>query len=166
MAANSKKRAALDTNVLMDLARGSDFAQEFRESFQRLGYELWVPPTVGVELDILSQFGDAHERRAASIALQIAISQWHCRPFALNSVQHAIADRFADRLTERGLLPECEINDALILGESGLFGLPLLVSSDNHLLGIDDLELKLAFADADLEPVAVASPRRLLKAIR
>ncbi|PAW79737.1 MAG: hypothetical protein B9S33_18915 [Pedosphaera sp. Tous-C6FEB] len=166
MAANSKKRAALDTNVLMDLARRFDFAQEFRETFQRLGYELWVPPTVSVELDILSQAGDRLEREAATTAIRSAILQWRCRPFPLNSVHHVVADRFAERLIERGLLPEAEVNDALILAESSLFGLPLLVSSDNHLLGIDSLDLKLAFDDADLEPVAVASPRRLLKALR
>lgn len=166
MAANLKKRAALDTNVLMDLARGLDFAQEFRETFQGLGYELWVPPTVGVELDILSQAGDRHERQAARLALRSAVMEWRCRPFALNPVQDAVADRFAVRLIERGLLPETELNDALVMAESSIFGLPLLVSSDNHLLSIDDIDLKIAFDDSDLEVVTVASPRRLLKALR
>jgi len=42
----------------------------------------------------------------------------------------------------------------------------LLVTSDKHLLDIDEEALVLAFNEADLSPVHAAHPRRLLKAVR
>jgi len=44
--------------------------------------------------------------------------------------------------------------------------IPLLVTSDKHLLNIDEDALLLAFNDADLSPVHPSHPRRLLKALR
>ena len=50
MAASPRKQLALDANVLLDLAEGKDFAHEFREEFQRRGYEFLLSPTAAVEL--------------------------------------------------------------------------------------------------------------------
>jgi hypothetical protein len=44
-APEQKKKFALDTNVLLDLAADKDFAHTFREVFQEKGYALMVPPT-------------------------------------------------------------------------------------------------------------------------
>ena len=43
---------------------------------------------------------------------------------------------------------------------------PLLVTSDQHLLGIDEDALLLTFNDADLLPVHPAHPKGSLKALR
>ncbi len=64
------------------------------------------------------------------------------------------------------LLPETERNDGKILAQTSLMGIPVLVTSDKHLLDIDEESLVLAFNEADLFPVHPAHPRRLLKAIR
>jgi len=40
------------------------------------------------------------------------------------------------------------------------------VTSDRHLLDIDDDRLLLAFNEADLAPVRPAHPKRLLRALR
>src|ERR1035437_7004302 len=53
MAGSLKKQLALDANVLLDLAEGKDFVQEFREEFQVRDYELLVMPTAAAELNIL-----------------------------------------------------------------------------------------------------------------
>ncbi len=166
MAANLRKRLALDTNVLMDLSRGSDWAHDFLEAFRRLGYELLVPPTVVAELTWLALGDQLEDAANASRALKQLDRPWRLLPFELPSVHEAVAARFANRLIEQGLLPEDETCDGIILAEASLRNVPLLASSDNHLLGIEEFALKLAFAEADLEPVAVASPRRLLKALR
>ena len=99
MAANAKKRLALDTNLLLDLAENNDWAQDFREQFQARGYALLIGPTVVLEMDSLEE-------------------------------------------------------------------IPLLVSSDKHLLGIDEDALSLAFHQAELPFVRVAHPRRLIRALR
>ncbi|MCI0534165.1 MAG: hypothetical protein L0Z50_02940 [Verrucomicrobiales bacterium] len=44
--------------------------------------------------------------------------------------------------------------------------IPLLVTSDKHLLDVDEDALLLAFNDADLLPVHPSHPKRLLKALR
>ncbi|MBI5801397.1 MAG: type II toxin-antitoxin system VapC family toxin [Verrucomicrobia bacterium] len=166
MAANLRKRLALDTNVLMDLSRGSDWAHDFLDAFRRLAYELLVPPTVVAELTWLALGDEPEDAANASRALGQLDRPWRLLPFELPSVHEAVAARFAGRLIEQGLLPEDETCDGIILAEASLQSVPLLATSDNHLLGIEEFALKLAFADADLEPVAVASPRRLLKALR
>ena len=53
------------------------------------------------------------------------------------------------------------MDDGLILAEGSLAEIPLLVTSDKHLLDIDETALRLAFHDADLLPVSPVHPRRL-----
>ena len=165
MAARPKKSLALDTNLLLDLADEKDFAHEFKEEFSSRGYSLLVPPTVVAELAFFASLKDAPQHDIASIALE-KIGAWKCQPFALSSTQLAIAVRFAARLTDASLIPEAEQNDGKILAQTSLAGIPLLVTSDKHLLDLDDDTLWLAFNDADLLPVHPSHPKRLLKAVR
>lgn len=103
MATSPKKSLALDTNLLLDLAEGRDFAHEFKDD--------------------------------------------------------------PARLINASLLPHDEQHDGIILAQSSLAKIPLLVTSDKHLLDVDQDALLLAFNDADLAPVHAAHPRRLLKAL-
>jgi len=151
--------------VLLDLAEERDFAHEFREAFARRGYSFLIPPTVIAELDLLATLGRAPQRRLADIALA-KISTWGCRPFTLSSTDLAIAARFAARLLDSRLIPETESNDGKILAQASLAGIPLLVTSDKHLLDISEDALHLAFDDADLPPVHPAHPKRLMRAVR
>ena len=84
----------------------------------------------------------------------------------MSSTELAIATRFAARLIQALLIPETETNDGKILAQTSLAKIPLLVTSDRHLLDVDEEALLLAFNDADLLPVHPAHPRRLLKALR
>ena len=165
MAASPKKSLALDTNLLLDLAGEKDFAHEFKEEFSSRGYSLLVPPTVVAELAFFASLKDAHQQDLANVALEKA-SVWKCQPFALSSTQMVIAARFAARLMEASLIPETEQNDGKILAQTSLARIPLLVTSDKHLLDVDEDALLLAFNDADLLPVHPAHPKRLLKALR
>ena len=165
MAASSKKSLALDTNLLLDLAEGSDFAHDFREEFAGRGYSLVVPPTVLAELEALVRAGRAPQCDFANTALE-NLSGWECQPFMLSATKLAIAHRFAERLLDLRLIPESERNDGKILAQTSLMQIPLLVTSDKHLLDANEEALLLAFNDADLSPVHAAHPRRLLKAVR
>jgi hypothetical protein len=66
------------------------------------------------------------------------LPQWDIQPMSLSAVELTIAERFAGKLMERRLLPENECNDALILAEASLAAIPLLVTSDKHLLDMDE----------------------------
>ena len=165
MAASPKKSLALDTNLLLDLAGEEDFAHEFRDEFSRRDYLRFVPPTVVAELAFFAALKDAAQQEIAAKALQ-EIGVWKCQPFTLSSTQLAIAILFAARLMDSSLIPETEQNDGKILAQTSQAGIPMLVTSDKHLLDIDEDALMLAFNEADLSPVHPVHPKRLLRALR
>jgi len=146
--AGPKKRLAVDTNLLLDLAEGEDWSHEFRERFQAAGYALLAGPTVFQELAFASSHADEPKRGLARKVIAEARS-WGIGAFEMNSVQRGIADQFAQRVLGRGLLPPEEDNDAAILAETSLAEIPLLVTSDQHLLEIEEDALLLLFNEAD-----------------
>ena len=167
MAANGRrKRLALDTNLLLDLAAGENFALEFTEVFQERGYAFIIPPTVGVELRWKHKYESDPAKRSLAQQALLRLRQWDFRIIDLPDVKLTLAEQFARRLLLHQLLPEEEFNDGLILGETAQAGIALLVTSDKHLLGIDEDALLLAFHDAELPPVRAAHPKRLLRALR
>jgi len=147
----------------LDLADGLEPAYTFRDVFQERGYELIVPPTVVSELTLKAQ-GDDRKAALSMTALQ-RLREWGIHPYDLKSVGHGITEEFARRLIARGLLPEGEFNDGLILAETSLAGIPALVTSDGHLTDIPSQELEVEFDEADLSRVTVAHPGRLLRAL-
>src|ERR1035437_2225001 len=164
--AAQKKQLSLDTNFVFDLAGDKDFAHEFREIFQSKGYALVLPPTAAHELHLIFTHGDrAAERELARTALT-GLLQWGIRPFDLDSTEEAIGGQFVRGLLQQRLLPDDEINDGLILAETSLAKILLLVTSDKHLLDMDEDALLLAFNEADLLPVHPVHPKNLLRALR
>ena len=77
-----------------------------------------------------------------------------------------LPSQFRRRLSELKLIPDEEWDDGLILAETSLADIPMLVTSDRHLLDIDEDALLMAFNEADLPPVRPAHPKRLVKALR
>ena len=164
--AAQKKQLSLDANLVFDLAADKDFAHDFREIFQRKGYALVLPPTAAHELHLIFTHGDTAAERALARTALTRLLQWGIRPFDLDSTAEAIGEQFARSLLRQHLLPEDEFNDGLILAETSLAKIPLLVTSDKHLLDIDEDALLLAFNEADLAPVRPGHPKRLLRALR
>lgn len=165
MADSRSRQLSLDTNLLLDLAKPQDLAHEFREEFQSRGYALMLAPTVLSELEYLLTYGRESSRHLAQTASE-EIEAWRLTPFDLSQVNHAIAERFSRDLQQRNLVPADELNDALILAETSLAEVPILVTSDKHLLEIDEDALRLAFQEADLLMVHSVHPKRLLRALR
>jgi hypothetical protein len=94
------------------------------------------------------------------------LGNWQCEPFVLSATGLAIAHRFGERLIDLRLIPETERNDGKILTQTSLVQIPLLITSDAHLLDIDEDALLLSFNEADLLPVHPVHPKRLLRALR
>ena len=69
-------------------------------------------------------------------------------------------------LIHKQILPPEEFNDGLILPETALAEIPILVTSDKHLLDIDETALRLTFDEADLFHAIPCHPRALLHALR
>lgn len=97
-------------------------------------------------------------------ALQ-SLRGWGIQPYDLKSVGHGITEEFARRLISRGLLPEGEFNDGLILAETALAQIPALVTSDRHRLNIPSEDLQIEFDAADLSSVTIAHPRQHLEVL-
>ena len=164
--AAQKKQLSLDANIVFDLARDKDFAHDFREIFQSKGYALVLPPTAAQELHVIFTGGDSEADRELARTGLTRLTQWGIRPFDLDSAAEAICEQFVRGLLGQRLLPEDEFNDGLILAETSMAEIPLLVTSDKHLLNIDEDALLLAFNEADLSPVRPVHPKRLLRVLR
>ena len=162
MAAQRKPLAA-DSNLLFDLAEKKDFALTFLEVAKERGCTLNLPPTVVQELTFAAFHKSGEKQKFALAALQ-NLRGWGIVPFDLVAVGHGITEQFARRLHELKLLPETELNDGLILAETGLAGIPLLVSSDKHLLDIEADELARVCRERHLAEVSVVHPKKLLQA--
>ena len=158
-----KKRLAADSNLLFDLAARKDFALTFLEVAGEKSFTLHLPPTVVQELSFAALHKQGVEQKLALKALR-SIRSWGIVPFDLVAVGHGITEQFARRLHELKLLPEAELNDGLILAETRLAGIPLLVTSDKHLLDIEADELCAVCRDRHISEVRVAHPKKLLKA--
>ena len=96
MATSQKKSLALDTNLLLDLAREKDFAHDFKDAFSERGYSLLVPPTVAAELAFFAASGSAPQQELANAALG-KVRDWKLQPFTLSSTELAIAIQFSAR---------------------------------------------------------------------
>lgn len=156
------KRLSLDTNVLLNLAAGYQFAVDFKEEFQRRTYALQVVPGVMAELSALALKGDDEQKSRASIALDHLLG-WDITPIILTDVEKTYRKNFMSIVAERRILPAQEVNDARILADTGIAQVPLLVTSDSHILDADSIALSLAFEDAGLCVVKAAHPARLAK---
>jgi hypothetical protein len=165
MAGAQNKLLALDANILFDLAAGKEFAHDFRETFLSKGYALLVPPTVVQELVHFFDDGSRQQSTLAEKALRSMLS-WRIKPFDLVAVGHGITERFYERLVKKGLLPTEEKHDGLILAESSLMCIPVLVTCDEHLLGMEKSLLKTTFEDADMFPVMPFHPREIWQSLR
>jgi hypothetical protein len=164
--AAQRKQLSLDVNFVFDLAGEEDFAHDLLDVIRKKGYALILPPTAVHELHLIFTHGDTEAERELAREALTHLRQWGIRPFDLDSAAEAVCEQFVRGLVRQSMIPEDEFNDGMILAETSIEQIPLLVTSDKHLLDIDDDALLLAFNEADLAPVHPVHPKRLLRALR
>ena len=125
-----------------------------------------MPPTVRHELHTIFTEGASSADRDLARSALLNLRKWGIQPIDLDSTADAVARIFAQDLLSRRLIPDEEFNDGLILAESAVIEIPLLVTSDKHLLDIDEDALLLALNEANLPAVRPVHPKRLLRAVR
>ena len=161
---NRPQLVAVDANVLFDLAEGSDDIVDavsvIRERLRDARF--LIPPTAQHELANWALHGDGQKRESARKAIQQSQS-WRIVPVNLIAVRHGIAERIAARVRERGLIPDEEVNDSLVLAESALLGCSILLTSDEHLRGIDFERLTLELQAFDVAAPVIATPREIVR---
>jgi predicted nucleic acid-binding protein len=156
------KKWALDTNVVFDLARNVDQANTLREIALEKKYTLHITATSIEEIAYKSLRGEKEEQTLAHHALR-GLSGWNISPLDVPSGSDVIAEQFSAFLRNRGVLPQTEINDGIILAEASLGNAALLVSGDSDLATIDPDELRLIFEERGLNPIPVVTPAKLLR---
>lgn len=159
---------AADTNVLLDLALGTDAIidalETLRERIPKI--RLVVPPTVLHELALTVKSGETAKKRKAALVALSRLREWGFEPLNLVPVGHGIVERIADILRHKGLIPVAEMNDSLIVAEAALLGCGILLSADSHLRGIDFQRLRLLLQDFHVVAPIIATPREIVKKFR
>jgi predicted nucleic acid-binding protein len=157
---------AVDTNIPLDLADGVEDVIDALAIIRRRikGVRLITPPTVNLELAYLSQCAEEETLRAsAQTALRALASKWRFHPLNLVPTGHGIVEAIGSKIRSKGLLPDEEEHDAMILAESALLGCSILLTSDAHLRGIDFQRIKLLLQDFGVDAPIIATPREIVR---
>jgi predicted nucleic acid-binding protein len=158
---------AVDANVLMDLGEESESVMDALATIrQRLpSPRIVIPPTAKLELIHIAREGDiAKERKLASDGIAAA-RQWGIIPVNLMPVGHGIVERVAEKLRSANLIPPSEVNDSQLVAEAALIGARLLLSSDEHLRGVDFEQLTIELQSFDLTAPVIATPAEVVRKI-
>ncbi len=152
------KRIALDANVLIDLAEENEIVLDCIQTIRQriLHHQLIAVSTVAEELMHQADQSEPRVRRAAIKALK-SFAAWKIDTLR-SPVDRGITEQIALRLRRKGLIPDEEINDSLIVAECALAGVELLVTNDAHLKDLDHNQLKLVLEESDVSAIRVVSP--------
>ena len=156
---------AVDSNVILDLGRDSDAVLDALATIRRRlpSARVVIPPTPRQELLHIARYADTVMERNAALCGVRAARRWGVVPVNLMPVGHGIAFRIAERLRERDLLPAEEVNDSLLVAEASLLEARLLLTSDEHLRGMDFPRLCLAMGEFDLTAPVIATPAEVVR---
>jgi predicted nucleic acid-binding protein len=157
---------AVDTNVLFDLASDVETVVDAVATIRRRirGARFIVPPTALHEVADNALRGDTPRKREIAQAVFPRLrTDWKFEPVNLVPVEHGIVERIADALRHRDLLPAAERNDSLVLAEAALLDCRVLLTSDEHLRGIDFQSLTLLLQGFDVAAPVIATPGEIVR---
>ena len=155
---------ALDTNVLLDLAKADEKVIDCIETIRARvkNAHFVVLPTVVQEL---MGIADDHERDESELAI-VALSsilEWGFQPVNCIPVGNGIVEETGRKLRNAGLIPDDQIHDSFIVAEAALADATMLVSNDAHIRDINPTQLKIELDRCDLGCPLIASPRKIVR---
>ena len=158
---------AVDTNVLLDRAvEDADVLDAILTLKTRLKEASFiVPPTVLEELGYQFVNGDEEARQGAETAL-MHMAEWGYEPLNLAAYQKGIAEQISFKLRSLGPLPDEEENDGLIIAEAALLGSQFLLSSDHHMIDVQQhprFRGILEESEVDGDGIVIGSPRTIVR---
>jgi rRNA-processing protein FCF1 len=153
---------ALDTNVLLDLAKGDntviDCVETIRSRLKQCAFI--VLPTVIQELVDISDGGGDEGKLATKAILNVL--PWGFQPMHCVPVGNGIVEEIGRKLRRAGLIPAEEIHDSCIVAEAALADATILISSDRHVRDLDATQLKIELDRCDVGCPLIASPRKIV----
>ena len=78
-------------------------------------------------------------------------------------VGHGTVERVAEKLRSADLIPTSEVNDSQLVAESALIEARLLLSSDEHLRGMDFERLTIELQNFNLTAPVIATPAEVVR---
>jgi predicted nucleic acid-binding protein len=159
-------RLAVDTNVLLDIAAGvNDVLDAADVIADRLpDADQLVTPSVLDELAYLADSGLTPQvRQSARQAIQLLRNKNRFRPILELPFAPENAEKLAGEFRRRGLLPDEEVHDSLILAETVLLDCHILLTSDDHLRSLDHQQLTWLLNQHDLTAPVIATPREIVR---
>ncbi len=158
---------AVDTNVLLDRATDdADVIDALGTIRGRLkSAEFIVTPTVLEELAKLYEAGNPEQVTAAKRALSCLL-EWGFKPLNLIPAGHGIVEQIGISFRLKGVLPDEEVDDGLIIAEAALLGCQILLSADSH---FSDAQKHPSFrkvlkdSDAEGDELVIATPRHIVR---
>jgi hypothetical protein len=156
---------AVDANVVMDLGRESESVLDALATIRhRLrSPRIVLPPTAKLELMHMARYGDTAKERGLALSGIAAARRSRIVPVNLMPVGHGIVERVAAKLRSEALLPASEVNDSELVAEAALLGARLLLSSDEHLRGMDFARLTVELQSFDLTAPVIATPVEVVR---
>jgi predicted nucleic acid-binding protein len=156
---------AIDANVVMDLGEESESVLDALATIRRrlLSPRIVLTPTTTLELMHIAYQGDTAKERDLALKGIAAARRFRVVPVNLMPVGHGIVELIARKLRSAELLPASEANDSQLVAESALLGAQLLLSSDEHLRGMDFARLAIELQSFDLTAPVIATPTEVVR---
>src|SRR5437588_8379713 len=157
---------AVDSNVPLDLADANEAAiiDAIDTIRSRVPYAQFViSPSVFQELVHVALKDPLGARRELGIRALRKLKDWRIDLVHIPPVGQGVVESIARRLRAAGLLPEEEVHDSLILAEAALLGCAVLLTSDNHLRGIDHQRLTWELNARDVPVPVMATPKEVVR---
>jgi hypothetical protein len=167
MPAPSVKRfAALDTSFLLALVVGDSDCETVIDWFSRINIYPLVTGTVlqelaDTELNDSDPFNQANAKEA-----QLQIPMWGFLSIPFDPVENGIAKVIAGKLVEKGVLPDENENDGLVVAEAAYQRCNLFVTFRSTLLDADGEALKFMLLESDVTDLFIAAPDDIVDYLR
>jgi hypothetical protein len=156
---------AVDANVLMDLGTGVESIIDALATIRKRlpSPRIVIPPTAKLELIHIAHHGDTAKDRQLALNAIATARATGIIPVNLMPVGHGIVERVAEKLRSAELLPASEVNDSQLVAESAWMGARLILSSDEHLRGLDFERLTIELQRFDLTAPVIATPAEVVR---
>jgi hypothetical protein len=161
-APTSKRFAALDTSFLLFLAAGDEDCQTVVDWLVSHGIYPLVTGTVLQELADIEQNDSDPFNCGNAREVETNLSAWGFLSIPLEPTDNGIAKIIASRIVEKGLLPDENEDDGLVIAEAAIQSCNLLITYRKVLLDAPFDQLRLLLIEMDVSPLVVIPPELIV----
>jgi len=162
-----RRFAALDTSFLLALAGGDENCEEVIDWLSGINVYPLVTGTVLQELMDIDQQKDADPfvKQNAERAL-LNLAAWGILDASLAATDNGIAKIIAGKFVEKGVLPDEQENDGLVVAEAALHECKMLVTDRETLLNAPLEGIKFMLIESDVSALFIVSPDHIIEYLR